>query len=87
MYVKANNRLIFSLTNFIRNSPGIIAGISLPIKFQEWQFIDHGHSTALGIQFIRNSHSIIESISLPMNSSFGKLYCDFIMNSPPNGGT
>lgn len=22
-----------------------------------------------------------------MNSSFGKLYCDFIMNSPPNGGT
>ena len=37
-----------SIINFIRNSPGIIAGISLPIKFQEWQFPDHGHSAAFG---------------------------------------
>jgi hypothetical protein len=27
------------LTNFIRNSIGIIEGISLPIKFKEWHSI------------------------------------------------
>jgi hypothetical protein len=70
MYVKANNCLIFSLKIFIRNSPGITTGISLPIKFQEWEFPDFCHSPVIGIRLIRNSLGINESISLPMNQSF-----------------